>query len=176
MAPNELPGKRCQLIVQVIGLEQADHRRRRGRSAATFLRCVDFIADVRTGRSAQALTSSVWPEEHPPVSCERRAEGFKRLRAQHARRASVVIEQDGKRSGAVRLIHHAVKSKRAAWKRDDIRRTENQRRKYQTDDHETQPVHRRGVYTRNIGVAMQRRLTATKGSIAIGPRNPVGRR
>src|ERR1700681_2250424 len=102
------PCERSQLIIEMIGFQEPDHRCGAGGNAAVFLSRGDLITDIRTGRRTEALASPVWPEEQPPVACKDRTECFECLFTKHSGSAPVVVHDRRKWSCSFRLINHSV--------------------------------------------------------------------
>ena len=114
--------------------QRLGHRRGASRDAASLFGRRDLIADVRTSRRTQTLTSPVRSEEYPSAACERRTERLECLFAQHARRASVVVHDCGKRPCAFWLVHDSVKRELPTRKRDDISRDMHPREEQERED------------------------------------------
>jgi len=130
------PGKGRQLILQMVCRQKPNQSGGAGRSAALPFGRVDLIADIRPSRRTEALAPSVGSEEHPAMRGEYWTEGFECVLAEHAWRASVVVNDSWKWPYSFRLEHHSVKGEPSAGKRDDIRlnhkgRGHNQRKDQQ---------------------------------------------
>src|SRR5205823_13532197 len=115
------PGEARQLIVEMIGLQQADQGCSSGRNASLLHCCSDLIANVRSGIGAQPLSAPPGCKEYPPMPVKQRAQSLKCLVVIHSGCAAVVIQHYGKRSFALGLVKYAMKCEISAWKRDDAR-------------------------------------------------------
>ena len=60
------PGKRGELVIQMVSFEQPDHRVSGDRHSTVFLRLVDFVANIRSCLRTQTLTATVRSEEDQP--------------------------------------------------------------------------------------------------------------
>ena len=90
------PGKRRQLVVQVIGLQEPNQCGRAGSDAALLPGGVNLIADERAGGRAQPLPAAVRPEEHPSATREDGTERLECVPAEHPGSAAVVVDNSRK--------------------------------------------------------------------------------
>src|SRR5215831_3368928 len=95
----------------MIRLQQSDHGAGTRRDTALLLCRRDLIANVGTGRGTEPLATPVRSKEEPSAPDKYRPERVESLFAQHARCASVIVKDCGKRPRSFRLIQHAVECK-----------------------------------------------------------------
>src|SRR6266404_2801318 len=105
----------------MIRLQQSHHRCSSRRDASGFLGSCDLVANIRTNGGTQSLPPPVRSKEYPPMACEHWTQRGECLLAHHARRASVVINNRGKRSSSFGFIEHSVQSNLSTWKCDGFR-------------------------------------------------------
>jgi hypothetical protein len=85
------PRERCQLVIQVIRLQQTDPLCGAGSDASLLFGSIHLIPDKRTGGSAKTLASPKGSEQHPTVADEDGAECVECLLAQHSGCTPMVI-------------------------------------------------------------------------------------
>ncbi len=80
----------------------------------------NLVADIRTRRRAEPLSTPVRCKEHSSTARKHRSKGLEGRAAEHSWSAAVVVNDCSKRSRSLRLVQHSIERELSTGKRGHL--------------------------------------------------------